>query len=233
MIDIHSHILPFVDDGSSSIEDSINLVKEAVKNGVKHLILTPHYREPYFHEIGELKESFENFKKEVAKNGIDINLYLGEEIFLSKDYKELLINGELLTLNGTKFVLVEFGDCSDFEMTELIYSIVKSGYKPIVAHVERYKNIDESLASEIKHLGGFIQVNAGSIVDAINLKTKRRVKKLFENGVVDFVASDVHNVRKYSMKNAYDVIEKKYGKELADKVFYTNAKEIIYSQAKD
>ncbi len=233
MIDIHSHVLPFVDDGSSSMEDSISLVKEAVKNGVKHLILTPHYREPYFHETGELKESFEKFKNEVLKNGLDINLYLGEEIFLSKDYKVLLKDGKLLTLNNTKFVLVEFGVCTDFEMTEMIYSIVKSGFKPIVAHVERYANIDETLANEIKHLGGFIQVNSGAIVDALNLKTKRRVKKLFESGVVDFVASDVHCVRKYSMKSAYDVVVKKYGKETADKVFYINAKEIIYGQTQN
>ena len=233
MIDIHSHILPFVDDGSSSMEDSINLVREAVKSGVKHLFLTPHYREPYFHETGKIKESFENFKKEVIKNGLGINLYLGEELFLSKDYKSLLKNGEILTLNDTKFVLVEFGACSDFEMKEMIYSIVKSGYSPIVAHVERYKCIDEILASEIKHLGGFIQVNSGSIIDAINFRVKRRVKKLFENGVVDFVASDAHKVRKYSIKNAYEVVVKKYGKDVADKVFYTNAKEIIYSQTKN
>ncbi len=230
MIDIHSHILPFVDDGSSSVDDSLRLVKEAVLSGVTDLVLTPHYREPYFPERGKLIIEFEKFKKSVKDNGLDINLYLGQEVFLSKNYKDLLVDGKVCCLNNTKYVLVEFGVCTDFEMTEIIYSIIKSGYKPVVAHFERYTFVDVSVASEIKNLGGFIQVNSGAIVDALNLKTKKRVKKLFENGLVDFVASDVHRVRKYSMLKAYDTVLKKYGKEVADKVFYTNAKEIIYGQ---
>ena len=230
MIDIHSHVLPFVDDGSSSVEDSIRLIKEAVDNGVTDIILTPHYREPYFPEKGELNESFEKFKSKVSDSGLTVNLYLGEEIFLSKNYKELLTSNKLLTLNQTEYVLVEFGACSDFEMTEMIYSIVRSGFKPIVAHFERYTFVDVSVASEIKNIGGLIQVNSGAIVDALNLKIKRRVKKLFEDDLVDFVASDVHRVRKYSMRKAFDIVNKKYGKETADKVFYTNAKEIIKGQ---
>ncbi len=230
MIDIHSHILPFVDDGCSMLEDSMHLLEHAIEQAVTDIIMTPHYRQPYFPEKDNLKTEFEKFKNYVKDKGLNINLYLGEEIYLSKNYKDLLKQDKVLTLNGTKYVLVEFNICTDFEMTEAIYSLVKLGYKPVVAHFERYTFVDVSIASEIKNIGGLIQVNSGAIVERLNFKAKRRVKKLFEKNLVDFVASDAHRVRKYSMRKAYDLVEKKYGKEIAEKVFYLNAKEIINSQ---
>lgn len=230
MIDIHSHIMPFVDDGCSSIEDSIYLLEHAVEQAVTDIILTPHYRQPYFPEKDNLKIEFEKFKNHVKERGLKINLYLGEEIFLSKEYKDLFLDGKVLTLNDTKYVLLEFNPCTEFEMTEIIYSVIKLGYKPIVAHFERYTFVDVSVAGEIKNMGGLIQVNSGAIVNALNFKIKKRVKKLFEKNLVDFVSSDAHRVRKYSMKKAYEVVEKKYGTETAEKVFYLNAKEIVNSQ---
>jgi protein-tyrosine phosphatase len=227
MIDVHSHVLPFVDDGSTSLEESFKMLKESEEQGITDVIFTPHYREPYVWSSEGLKVAFEKFKKEKEQAGINVNVYLGQEIFLSQDFKKDFAEDKILTLNGTPYILVEFDYCTDFDMTEIIYLLVKDGFKPIVAHFERYTFVDVLTAQEIKNLGGYIQVNAGAITDAFNFKVKNRVKTLLEEDLVDFVASDVHSVRKNSMKSAYEKVKKKYGQETADRIFIENAKEII------
>lgn len=230
MIDVHSHVLPFVDDGSASLEESFKMLIESEEQGVTDVIFTPHFRHPYVGTPEGLKIAFENFKKAKEQAGIGVNVYLGQEIFLTQDFKNDFVSGKILTMNDTPYILVEFDYCSDFDMTEIIYLLVKDGFKPIVAHFERYTFVDVMTALEIKNLGGYIQVNAGAIIDAFNLKIKKRVKTLFEEDLVDFVASDVHSVRKNAMKSAYLKIKKKYGIDTADRVFIENAKAIINSQ---
>ena len=227
MIDIHSHILPAIDDGSSGLEQSLQMIKESVEQGVTDIFLTPHYRSSYKKEREDIEIAFEQFKKFVQEQNISINLYLGQEIYVEKGIKGLLKENKVLTLNGSKYVLVEFDYARECDISEIVYELKLLGYIPVVAHLERYSYADIYTAMDIKSSGGLIQVNAASIVNH-GIKSKAKfAKNLIKNGLVDFIASDAHFNRENHMKQAYSIICKKYGEQLAQDLFNNNAKVII------
>lgn len=227
MIDIHSHILPFVDDGSDLLDKSLQMLKECDEIGVTDVILTPHCRGEYNLKVEELKNAYNEFCVQVKNANIKANVYLGQEIFVQKDLKNKLKNGELLTLNQSKFVLVEMDYSNETDATEVVYELVKAGYSPIVAHVERFPYITDEDVKEIKALGGYVQVNASAIFCRDFRIDRKRIKSLFKQGLVDFVASDIHSNRENYMAKAYKYVKKKYGEDTANAVFYNNAKMII------
>ena len=225
MIDIHTHILPNVDDGSFDDNLSISMFKECVKQGVTDVILTPHYRKMYKKTPEQLKLEFEKFKSKIKD--LPINVYLGQEFYIDGDYKNNIASGNVLCINNTKYLLIEFEYINEVEMVDIVYEIKRLGFTPIIAHYERYFDSDLSTAIEIKNLGGLIQVNADSLVGADKRYYKKLIKQLFKNDLVDFVASDVHFDRENFMLKARTYVEKKYGKERASKLFTENAKKLI------
>lgn len=198
LIDIHSHIIPQIDDGSESLESSINMLKEAINSGVTDIIATPHYcpNRNYINSIDQINEKYNLLKQEAEKQNLPINIYLGEEIY-SSDYDNIvkkLDEGELLTLNGTRFVLIEFSQQKmPNNIFEVIYDLSVHGYKPIIAHVERYKWITVDIVNKMREENAYIQINASSLS---RISTKRFCKKLIKNDLVDFIASDIHSGRK-------------------------------------
>lgn len=227
MIDIHTHILPFIDDGSPSDSISINMLEECAKQGITDIILTPHYRNAFKLTPSETEKAFQKFNKKVLEQNLPINLYLGQEIFVEKDYKKVFKENKILTLNNTKFVLIEFDYFTDQDIVEVVYELKRKGFISIVAHIERYVSADLEVALEVKNLGGYIQVNAESIVGETKRFYKKFIKKLFKNGLVDFVSSDIHYDRMNYMSQARRYVEKKFGKQTAEDVFINNAKMII------
>lgn len=208
LVDIHTHILPFVDDGSADLQTSVKMLEDQQKSGVDAVILTPHYCPPrkYVKTAAEIKETFENFKNEARKAGVGVRLLLGQEIYWSNSYNvlKMLKSGELLTLNGTNLVLLEFSFSTSAEcVSEAIYSLKISGYRSIIAHVERYKRIDFSAVEDMREQGALIQVNADSVIGKNGLKTKFFTNKLIKRGLVDFVASDVHSFRPSALEKAH------------------------------
>ena len=231
MIDIHTHILPFVDDGSKSTENSLKMLCDLSDNGVTDVIITPHYRGSFVASKSILLEEFEKIK-ELAKE-IPLNLYLGQEIYCNRQAMNLLTEGELLTLNGTKYVLLEFHYHNPTDIVEAVYVAKTRGFIPIVAHVERYEYLDfKDLYEfyEIKNLGGLIQINASSLLKKSNPAYFKRVTKLLKLGLVDFIASDCHDFRPIRIGEVRKLVEKKYGKQTATKLFDTNALPIINGQ---
>ena len=109
----------------------------------------------------------------------------------------------------------------------MVYELKRKGFISIVAHIERYVSADLEVALEVKNLGGYIQVNAESIVGETKRFYKKFIKKLFKNGLVDFVSSDIHYDRMNYMSQARRYVEKKFGKQTAEDVFINNAKMII------
>lgn len=225
MIDIHSHILHSVDDGSRNLEQSLAMLKEEENQGVTDVVLTPHYRVDYLPKSDDIRLKFDELKKCAEQSGISVNLYFGQEIFSFEGVEDALKDGKVLTMNGSKYVLVEFSPKRVYDIPETVYMLVKNGYIPIVAHIGRYFYANIETAREIKELGGLIQINASSICGSSAYK--RKAFALIRAGLVDFVASDVHYNRKNYMLKAYKKVEKKFGKETADKLFTENAKAII------
>ncbi len=227
MVDIHTHILPFMDDGSNSLEKSIEMLKKSAELGVTDLVLTPHYRYDYRHGKLEIQKAFSELKEAVEQTQIKINLYLGQELLIDRNFKQFVSSGELITLNETKYLLIEFDLGSRENIIDPVYELVRLGYTPIIAHFERYFYADLELAYQVKSLGGLIQVNAASVVGRNSHKIKKLAKLLLKNDLVDFVASDVHCFRENLMAKSYAHVLKKYGKELVNKIYIENAQKII------
>lgn len=225
MIDIHSHVLPEVDDGSADLETSLSMLKEATRQGITDVILTPHYRANCLTDKDDLQKRFDEFKEAVKASGIEINLYIGQEIFAFERVDKALQEGKLFTMNGTKYVLIEFSMKRETDISELVYMLKSNGYIPIVAHIDRYFYANLEVAREIKEIGGLIQINAHGVCKA-SLR-RRRIFAMIKEGLIDFVASDIHDGRENRMAKAYQIIKKKFGEETADKLFEGNAKAII------
>lgn len=226
MIDIHSHILNSVDDGSRNLEQSLAMLKEEENQGVTEIVLTPHYRADYLPKSDDIRLKFAELKEYAGKNGINVKLHLGQEIFVFEGIVNALEDGKVLSVNDGKFVLVEFSTKHVNDIPETVYMLVKNGFIPIVAHIGRYFYADIETAREVKDIGGLIQINASSLCGACAYK--RKALALIRAGLVDFVASDVHHNRKNYMLKAYKKVEKKFGKATADKLFTENARAMLY-----
>lgn len=214
MIDIHTHVLPFVDDGSPDLETSIRMIQEEYENGVDAIIATPHhhYYRRFLKSKSEIEESFETLKAEIQKRQIPVQLYLGQEIFYhsGEDFADLLKRGEILPLNGSNTVLLEFSTSRQPEdLEEVIYSFNVNGYRVIIAHVERYEWMTYEKIKAIRSSKCRIQINAGSLVGKeVSFGKRLLLKKLLKEGLVDFVASDVHSFRPTMMSKAKEFVIK-------------------------
>ena len=226
MIDIHTHVLPFVDDGSKNMDDTISLLKLEEESGVSDVVCTPHLRSNYRADKETLDGVFKDVKARASEEGIKVNLHLGRELYVSKHYKSN-IKTFSATMPNPKFLLIEFSFSFDCEVVETVYELIGMGYTPIVAHPERYPYITIRDIEEIKSAGGLIQINAESVLSSPLSRPGRFAKKLLGLELVDFVASDMHFGRRYSLLKAQMKVSKKYGCEYADKIFNQNAKIII------
>lgn len=206
MLDIHSHIIPNVDDGSSSMSTSIKMLKEEVENGVTEVILTPHYFfKKYSCEVRKLKAAYNELISVVEKENIPLKLYLGQEIYFTNrvDLVDMLNKGEILTLNGTQHVLLEFNLAKEVEdLSEAIYNFTRCGYQVIVAHVERYTWITKEKVNQMINEGALIQVNAESLLGRNGIKVKLFSRSIVRRGMVNFIASDVHSFKKNELAKA-------------------------------
>lgn len=211
MYDIHTHIIPYVDDGSSSLEESINMIKHEIDIGVTDIICTPHH---IFHRyeatVEVIKERFNFLKEEVEKLNLPIKLYLGQEICYThrEDIISMLKNGTLLTLNNTNRVLLEFSFTREPEdILDVIYNFNINGYEVIIAHVERYEWMTLDKVVALTNEGALIQINSNSILGLTSWSEKRFVKKLLKKGLVDYVASDTHSFRPSTLDKSYKKIK--------------------------
>lgn len=228
MTDLHCHVLPFVDDGSDSVENSILMIEDAVRQGVKNLVLTPHYRKGVFDKDDKkIIEVFENFKKEVERRSLPVKLFLGREITVFSGFSKMIEDKSFLSIAGGKFVLVEFPYQKEVDIEEICYGIKLNGFTPIVAHVERYSYFRN--ASDVERLrksGVVIQVNAASVVNKSYKEENKFVKLLLKKKLVDIVASDFHFSRVNYMGQAYKKVKSKY-KEYAELIFKINPEYVI------
>lgn len=231
MVDIHSHILYGVDDGAESLEEAAAMLKEAKRQGISSVVLTPHYRYGMFSFPAEqIKKHFYQLNS-YAEN-IGIKLYLGTEYHIDSQCVARLRQGRCLTLAGSPYVLAEFSYRTTCKfMRNSVNELLTYGYIPVIAHVERYRELRShpGYIEELRELGAWIQVNADAVLGKEGRNTKRFTKKLLKKDWVDVIASDSHGIqkRKCHMKECRDYIIKKYGEEKAKKLFEKNPSRII------
>ncbi|XFA98545.1 CpsB/CapC family capsule biosynthesis tyrosine phosphatase [Candidatus Izemoplasma sp. B36] len=224
MIDIHTHILPNVDDGSPDLETSIELIKNEINQGVTDIFVTPHYYKyrGYLSSSEQNKKIFDMLVDRVNELELKINLYLGMEVYYTIDMLKLLENNTLSTMNHSSYVLIEFSLNKELEsIPEAINNLTAKGYVPIIAHPERYPYLTKISEYEyIKRMGALIQVNASSINGYYGRKVKKFVLNLIKNNLVDFVASDIHSFRTSKLLDAYNLVKKQFSEETAKKLFF-------------
>lgn len=228
-IDIHSHILPFMDDGARDEKMSLEMLKIAQQEGISDIIVTPHYRRGHYK--GERKDTdrvLARMRELMKKEGIQVRLHPGNEIYYRSELEEKLESGTLSTMNDTDYVLVEFSPMEDFmyirSAVEELFSI---GYTPIIAHVERIQCIEKKIehARTLKKMGCELQVNAASAMGDAGFFCKRFVHKLLKEKLVDYMGTDAHNVEKRppKMKRCAEMLYRKYDREYVDRILYGNA----------
>lgn len=198
--DIHTHILYGVDDGASDIEDSIKLLTEEWEQGVRKVVLTPHYGPKFGHPKPEILQSrFHEICTEAGKSFPELQLFLGSELYYQNTTIDDLKAGKALTMNGTRYVLVEFGVGDSFSRIEgAVQDLIYAGYIPIIAHVERYKAVfgELDLLERLIKIGAYLQVNSNSITGNLFDKRTKFCKQLIKNDMLHFIASDCHDTKK-------------------------------------
>ena len=233
IVDIHSHLIYGVDDGAKTLEDSIKALELLEKLGIKKVICTPHICHGETNHIIKIKENYLKIR-ELAKQK-NIELYLGTEILITSETTQLLLRKRLRSLNGSKYVLVEFKRSEHMEEEKaisLLEDIIDIGFKPILAHPELYVNYRNiKFIKKLKEIGVLLQLDASSILrNKTKLKIYNYSKKLLKLHYIDIVASDNHSNknRNYNvLPQAYKYISKKYGKEYAELLFCINPKEVL------
>ena len=233
MVDLHSHIIPKIDDGSQSIETSILMLQEAKKAGFTDIFLTPHYIENYYDlDIQTRKEKFEELQKIAKEKNIDINLYLGSEIFINPEIDLLYSKKAILTLNNSRYMLIEIPmNDTILYLDDVIENLTCIGIVPILAHPERYEYVqnDISVCERLIDKGVLFQMNYGSIIGVYGKDVKKTAIKLLKNNYIHFLGSDVH--RKESIYTKIESAKKKIikiiGKEKFDILTIENPNHII------
>ena len=232
-VDIHTHILPGVDDGAPDFDTALAILKKAQKNGTAAVVLTPHYRTQFHGNVTEhLLPVYEELRQKAAACCPGMELYLGCEAGYEIDISEKFRDGTVLTLHNTRYVLLEFRDRAfRSRIIEGTWEVLNFGYVPILAHVERYEAFHNNpdLIGELIHMGALVQINADSVLGMLGRRVKRFTHRLLRNRQVHFVASDTHdlNRRGPGLKECYDKISRKYGKEQAQLLLCKNPRTVL------
>ena len=223
MVDIHSHIIYGIDDGSSSIEETIEILKKMKELGFDNMVLTPHYinGSSYVSNNKKKEERLKVIKEILNKNKININLFLGNEIYITDNIDKLLLNGEVSSINNSKYLLIELPLYNEVKgALDFLYELKVSGYVPIIAHPERYLYFqkDHNKLDELYASGVLFQCNYGSIVGSYGVKAKKLIKYMLKKNMVTFMASYVHK-KISSLFDNFDIIIKKIKKVTKDDIF--------------
>lgn len=211
--DIHSHILFGIDDGASSIEESLEIIKLNYKEGVSDIILTPHYmpNTKYVVDNNTKIKLVKQLRKKLDNENIDINLYLGNEIFINDNILEDLKNNKCMSLNNTKYVLVEMPIANYMSSSlSILFDLIRNGYVPVLAHPERYVYFqrDYDLIDKYLDLGVLLQGNYKSLFGKYGKYAKRLLTKLLKEDKITFLGSDIHHVENYDLKKMYKKLKK-------------------------
>lgn len=231
--DIHTHILPGVDDGAQEMAEALGLVKLAWENGTRTLILTPHYRGIYKKNTPEqLRQRFELFCGTVSRQFPGMRLYLGHEIYYQVAVPERLAQGIVLPMCDSQYALLEFsGNSRRSQVVTGVSETTRNGFVPIIAHAERYEVFrkDRTLVNEVLEMGALIQLNADSVMGVHGFGVKRFCHELLKKEQAHFIASDAHDAKNRPplLRKCFLYVHKKYGAEYAARVFYHNAQAVI------
>lgn len=230
--DIHIHLLCGADDGAENEEQMRKILDAAYADGTRIICATPHFHPGYFGDNRAAVEAAFEKLKAYAEKYEDLKLYLGNELRYSPNCLDWLQSGECRTINGSRYLLVDFAENADEDyIVTSVLKLLNAGYKPILAHTERYESFHRDLGEiqRLKECGVLIQLDAQSPFGGWGKGAKKRSKKLLEHYLVDLVASDAHDTfeRPPQMSECFNYVANKYGADYANSIFLKNPCDIV------
>ena len=234
MVDIHSHILPGVDDGSVDINDSINILRNAEKFGYTAVVATPHYIEGSYIANNKAKyKLIEVIKNEANRQNINIEIYFGNEVFVTENIKDLLYNDKVYSINNSRYILIELPRSEGtYGLQSCIFNLFSIGYIPIIAHPERYSFVQKNPNKLIDYIeqGVMFQLNSGSLLGCYGKSAQKTSKILLKHNMIHFIATDTHSSKSSSYaqtEEVYKLVSKLIGVKNTDRLMTQNPIDVI------
>lgn len=233
MIDLHAHILPYVDDGARNMSEALAMARIAVQSGITALVATPHCENGGAEEI---REAYRGLRDELEEEGIPLKLLLGMEIFGTADTAQLLREGKLLTINNSRYPLIEFDFLGQGEdETAILKDLLRWGYRPLVAHPERYHFLRDNprLLNKWWQMGCLFQVNRGSLVGRFGSEACQMAMEMVGRGFATVVASDAHSgIRRTPwLEQAAELLSREFSPNAARYLLEHNPRAILQDKS--
>ena len=237
MIDFHNHILPNVDDGSKSLEMSLNMLREAERQGITDVINTVHFQHPKVEGMDisfeRIIQEIENLQKSAIENNINVKIHNGAEVFYLPNLTE--IKSDPLTVFGHgKYMLIEFQTyLLPPGYDDELYRLLMSGTTPIIAHPERYRPIqnDINIVEKLINSGCLMQIDAGSLLGQFGKDCKKSAETMLQRNMVHFMGSDSHNdgKRNFCLESAAKMCEELIG-DMTTLLIYDNPQKLLVGE---
>jgi len=196
--DMHSHLIPGIDDGAQTLEDSLQLVRKMNQLGYTKLVTTPHIQSEFYKNTPEIILSgLQQLREAIAGASIPVQVEAAAEYLLDDGFEEKMTDGKLLSFSD-KYILVELSYFNPHpNLKSFIFNLQVDGYKVILAHPERYTYWfnDFGKFEDLRDRGVFFQLNAVSLAGYYPEPVKKFAEKLIDKGMIDFIGSDAHNMR--------------------------------------
>lgn len=199
MIDLHSHILPGLDDGAQTMDEALKMASIAEEDGIEKIVATPHlFRNDFTpQDLGIIEEKRREFVKALEKDNVQIKILVGAEVHISHNLiDEIRKNRTYLVIDRSSYMFVEFPSEHVFSgVKNLFFELMSEGIRPIIAHPERNSVFrrNPAVLYELVQMGAFCQVNSGSITGIYSVKSQEAANHFLDLGLVHFIASDCHN----------------------------------------
>jgi protein-tyrosine phosphatase len=237
MIDSHCHVLFGIDDGPTTLEDSITMLKDAAADGVNKVICTSHCVPgmKFENEYSILKPVYDQVVEELKRQKIDLELYLACELMVTPLSLEWLKENRIASINQTQWLLVEIPYLSnvhfELDVEATFRTLISMGYKILIAHPERYREIQGNYANMAvwRSIGCKFQINRTSLLDTAREVERNLCWRFIEDDYCDVIATDAHrtSVRNIKLSDAYAMIETRFGSSRAQRLFTDNPQRLI------
>lgn len=233
MIDLHCHVLWGIDDGPKSLDESVGLCRALIAKGITGIVSTPHYiPDTKFMAPSEcVREKAGELQRVLADEALQLKIYTGMELFITPELPDLLKSGTVLSLNDTKYILVEMSTNSVSNyMDDVLFKLQLDGHIPVFAHPERYhRSMDIERIQSLISKGALMQVNTGSIIGKHGKEVRQFADKLLKAGAVHFIATDSHrNADRFiSVAGIRRILIDIVGHENTERILFTNPQRLI------
>ena len=233
MIDLHCHIVPNVDDGASDLNESIEMIRAQVRQGVTEICLTPHMRIDMFCTSDDkIAQEYRQLVHRLKEEHIQVKLRVSREYFYDTEFRKRLRDGKVMPMGDFRVLLLEFGlEVPSEILPEASKRVQEAGFTPMFAHVERYRAVqkDIELVKQLMDMGTVIQINAGALLGDDGKQLKNVAWSLLRKGYVSVIASDAHGIRDRvpNLRRCYTLLEKEIGRKNAEILLCRNPEAIL------